>query len=439
MTPEVVLERYGVVPAVYPELAALVGETSDNLPGVPGVGAKTAAKWLDAYGGLDGVIAQAGSIKGKAGESLREHLEDVIRNRRLNRLVDDLELPVTLDDLQLRGWDRDEVHQVFDGLEFRVLRDRLFATLSTPEPEGEGGFDLATTRLDGAAVAEWLTAHAQTTTGVQVTGHAARGSGDARGIALATGDGSAAWVDLVSVAPVGLTALAEWLADPQRPKVMHDAKPALLMLGARGLPLAGLTSDTALAAYLCYPDQRSFDLADLAVRHLGRELRAEDGPAPAVEQLTLDTGDGPDEAEQAMVRSRAVLELAEVLDGELAARGGSALLADLELPLHRVLVGMEQAGVAVDVPALSALEAYFAREVETAAELAFGVIGSRDQPGLAQAAAGRAVRRARACPRPSAPRPATPPTPRRCRTSTPRPSTRSCCICCATATPRSCG
>jgi DNA polymerase-1 len=377
MTPEVVLERYGVEPAVYPELAALVGETSDNLPGVPGVGAKTAAKWLDAYGGLDGVIAQAGSIKGKAGESLREHLEDVIRNRRLNRLVDDLELPVTLDDLQLRGWDRDEVHQVFDGLEFRVLRDRLFATLSTPEPEGEGGFDLATTRLDGAAVAEWLTAHAQTTTGVQVTGHAARGSGDARGIALATGDGSAAWVDLVSVAPVGLTALAEWLADPQRPKVMHDAKPALLMLGARGLPLAGLTSDTALAAYLCYPDQRSFDLADLAVRHLGRELRAEDGPAPAVEQLTLDTGDGPDEAEQAMVRSRAVLELAEVLDGELAARGGSALLADLELPLQRVLVGMEQAGVAVDVPALSALEAYFAREVETAAELAFGVIGSR--------------------------------------------------------------
>jgi DNA polymerase-1 len=258
-----------------------------------------------------------------------------------------------------------------------VLRDRLFATLSTPEPEGEGGFDLATTRLDGAAVAEWLTAHAQTTTGVQVTGHAARGSGDARGIALATGDGSAAWVDLVCVAPVGLTALAEWLADPRRPKVMHDAKPAMLMLGARGLPLAGLTSDTALAAYLCYPDQRSFDLADLAVRHLGRELRAEDGPAPAVEQLTLDTGDGPDEAEQAMVRSRAVLELAEVLDGELAARGGSALLADLELPLQRVLVGMEQAGVAVDVPALSALEAYFAREVETAAELAFGVIGSR--------------------------------------------------------------
>jgi DNA polymerase I len=377
MTPEVVRERYGVEPAVYPELAALVGETSDNLPGVPGVGAKTAAKWLDAYGGLDGVIGQAASIKGKAGESLREHLEDVLRNRRLNRLVDDLELPVTLADLQLRGWDRDEVHQVFDGLEFRVLRERLFATLSTPEPEGEGGFDLATTRLDGAAVTGWLNAHALTTTGVHVTGNAARGTGDARGIALATGDGSAAWVDLVSVAPAGLNALAQWLADPQRPKVMHDAKPALLMLGARGLPLAGLTSDTALAAYLCHPDQRSFDLADLAVRHLGRELRAEDGPAPAVEQLTLDTGDGPDEAEQAMVRARAVLELAEVLDGELAARGGSALLADLELPLQRVLVGMERAGVAVDVPALSALEAYFAREVETAAELAFGVIGSR--------------------------------------------------------------
>ena len=140
MTPPVVQERYGVPPARYPEVAALVGESSDNLPGVPGVGGKTAAKWLALYDGLDGVIANAGAIGGKAGQSLRDHLDSVIRNRRLNRLVDDLELPLTLADLAVRAWDREEVHTVFDGLEFRVLRDRLFATLSAPEPEAEGGF-----------------------------------------------------------------------------------------------------------------------------------------------------------------------------------------------------------------------------------------------------------------------------------------------------------
>jgi DNA polymerase-1 len=108
---------------------------------VPGVGNKTAAKWLTQYDGLDGVIANAGAIGGKAGQSLRDHLEGVIRNRQLNRLVDDLELPLTVDDLRVRAWDREQVHQVFDGLEFRVLRDRLFSTLSAAEPEAEGGFE----------------------------------------------------------------------------------------------------------------------------------------------------------------------------------------------------------------------------------------------------------------------------------------------------------
>ena len=131
MTPEAVEEKYGVPPGRYPELAALVGETSDNLPGVPGVGPKTAAKWITAYDGLDNVIAHADEIKGKAGDSLREHLGDVIRNRRLNALVCDLELSATPTDLVVRPWDRHEVHKLFDSLEFRVLRDRLFATLES--------------------------------------------------------------------------------------------------------------------------------------------------------------------------------------------------------------------------------------------------------------------------------------------------------------------
>src|SRR6476646_4070300 len=142
MTPEAVQAKYGVPPERYSDLAALVGESSDNLPGVPGVGPKTAAKWLGQYGDLAGVVAHVDEIKGKAGESLREHLDGVLRNRRLNKLVDDLELPLSVDDLERQSWDREEVHRVFDGLEFRVLRERLFATFEVEQDEVEGGFEL---------------------------------------------------------------------------------------------------------------------------------------------------------------------------------------------------------------------------------------------------------------------------------------------------------
>src|SRR3954465_15746153 len=133
MTPAYVQERYGIPPGRYPELAALVGETSDNLPGVPGVGQGFAAKWLNHYDGLDNVITHADQITGKKGEALREHLGDVIRNRRLNELVRDLDLDLAPTDLVVRPWDRHEVHTLFDGLEFRVLRDRLFETLTSEE------------------------------------------------------------------------------------------------------------------------------------------------------------------------------------------------------------------------------------------------------------------------------------------------------------------
>jgi DNA polymerase-1 len=372
LTPPVVLERYGVLPERYSDLAALVGESSDNLPGVPGVGAKTAAKWLAAYGDLEGIVANAPLIKGKAGESLRAHLDGVLRNRRLNRLVDDLDLPIGLSDLAVQAWDREQVHQVFDGLEFRVLRERLFATLSTPEPEAEGGFELDGARLDGPAVPGWLGEHAAAGAGLSVTGSWARGHGDARAVALATPDGAGGYVDLVEADPVALQALADWLADPARPKVLHDAKGPMIALADRGMPIRGITSDTALAAYLCKPDQKIYDLADLSLRQLGRELRAE---ADDGGQLTLDVGDGPDEAEAAMVRARAVLELSEVLGRELVERGGAELLADVELPLVAVLAEMERAGIGVDTDALGDLESHFAAAVADAAKQAYEVIG----------------------------------------------------------------
>src|SRR5690606_12184015 len=124
-------ERYGVPPSSYSDLAALVGESSDNLPGVPKVGPKTAAKWILTYGGLDGVIGNAGAIKGVAGENLRAHLDQVIVNRQVNRLLTDVALPVGVEDLERRPFSREQVHQVFDALEFRILRDRLFAMTPT--------------------------------------------------------------------------------------------------------------------------------------------------------------------------------------------------------------------------------------------------------------------------------------------------------------------
>ncbi|MBI2243303.1 MAG: DNA polymerase I, partial [Nocardioides sp.] len=133
MTPAAVEAKYGVPPTRYPELAAIVGETSDNLPGVPGVGQGYAAKWINQFDGLDNVIAHADEITGKKGEALRAHLGDVIRNRHLNRLVRDLELDLRPAELAVRPWDRHEVHTLFDGLEFRVLRERLFETLTSEE------------------------------------------------------------------------------------------------------------------------------------------------------------------------------------------------------------------------------------------------------------------------------------------------------------------
>jgi DNA polymerase I len=377
MTPAAVLERYGIPPSRYPEMAALVGETSDNLPGVPGVGEGYAAKWLNQYDGLDNVIAHADEITGKKGEALRAHLGDVIRNRHLNRLVCDVPLAVTPTELARQPWDRQAVHTLFDSLEFRVLRDRLFETLTSEEVVEEFDLDLDMTRPAPGELAGWLQAHTSPgdRVGVQVQGTWRGGGGDVYAVALAAGDQAAAWVDVEQITPQDDEVLGTWLADSSYQKVMHDAKGPLLGMAARGWVVAGLERDTALSAYLARPDQRSYDLADLTLRYLKRELRVESGDDG---QLSLD-GVGESAAgasgESAMLHAWTVLELAAALDQELEERGGTRLLADVELPLVGVLAEMERVGVAVDVPQLQSLEAHFAGEVKKAADDAFDVIG----------------------------------------------------------------
>jgi DNA polymerase I len=376
MDRDAVTARYGVGPERYRDLAALVGESSDNLPGVPGVGPKTAAKWINQFGGLDGVVAHVDEIKGKAGDSLRERLADVLRNYEINYLVADLELPLRPEDARWAGWDREAVHRVFDTLQFRILRDRLYQYLEAVEPEAESGFDLAGEVLGAGRVAPWLATHAAGVVGVAVSGTFGRGTGSLTGVAVAAGDGPAAWFDPAALDQADEAAVAEWLADPGRPKMVHDAKPVLLAFAAHGWELRGLTRDTALAAYLARPDQRMYDLTDLALRYLHRELRID---VPADGQLALDGLGGDDEAveQNLMLRARATLDLSDALDAELTREGDAALhlLAEVEQPLAYVLADMERVGIAADTHYLSDLEATFAAEVKAAAQAAYGVVG----------------------------------------------------------------
>jgi DNA polymerase-1 len=381
MDPAAVLARYAVGPEHYRGIAAMVGETSDNLPGVPGVGEKTAAKWINQYGSFDSVVEHVDQIKGKVGDSLRDHLGGVLRNYELNRLIDDLELSLRPEDSAWRGWDREAVHAVFDSLQFRVLRDRLYDYLENAEPEAEAGFDLSGQVLGTGTVRAWLDQYAPAgvKVGVAVSGTFGRGTGNLTGMAVATADSPAAWFDPTALDADDETAVADWLSDPDRPKVIHDAKPAMLAFTAHGWELHGLDTDTVLAAYLARPDNRTYDLTDLALRYLQRELRIEEVAItqPTLVGLGLELTDESQVEQSLMLRARATLDLKAAIDAELSRDGDATprLLADVEQPLAYVLAAMERTGIGADTNYLSDLEAHFAAEVKAAAQSAYAVVG----------------------------------------------------------------
>jgi DNA polymerase-1 len=376
-TPEAVQDKYGLSPAQYPDYAALRGDPSDNLPGIPGVGEKTAAKWIREYGSLRDLIDRVDTVKGKVGDALREHLGSVELNRRLTELVRDVDVDIELDALARQQWDREEVHRLFDDLQFRVLRERLFATVDAAEPEADEGFDVASSRLGPDDVSQWLDEHARDgkRAGVAFRGQWGRGTGSLTGVALAAADGSAAFIPPEVLTPDDDKVLAAWLADPEIPKAVHDVKGPLLALRQHGWALGGVTNDTQLAAYLLRPDQRTFDLADLALRTLHRELRSnvEDSG-----QLTLDGGlDESDDAiaDAETVRASAVKDLAEAFDGELARSRGAELLAGMELPLTYVLADMEAVGIAADTDGLLALQSELGAGVQAVEQDAHHEVG----------------------------------------------------------------
>ncbi|PKW15480.1 DNA polymerase I [Saccharopolyspora spinosa] len=377
-TPQAVEDKYGLTPQQYPDFAALRGDPSDNLPKIPGVGEKTVTKWIQQFGSLADLVDRVDEVKGKAGESLREHLSSVLLNRQLTELVRDIPLESAPAELAVRTWDRDAVHRLFDDLEFRVLRDRLFATLSSAEPEVEEGFEISGGVVQPGQLAGWLDKHARNgnRVGLAFIGRWARGHGDLAGIALATADGNGAFVDVTVLTPEDEQALAAWLADPATTKAAHDVKGPLHAIRDRGWTVAGLTSDTALAAYLVRPGQRSFELPDLVVRYLQRELRAEQGDDDGQLSLLEDEAETKEKAASTeLVKARAVAELADALDVELDRIDSRGLLTDLELPLLVVLSELEGAGIAVDSEQLAELGARFAARVKQAAQDAYGVIG----------------------------------------------------------------
>ncbi len=373
-TPAEVEAKYGLTPAQYPDFAALRGDPSDNLPGIPGVGEKTAARWVREFGSLDALVDRVDEVKGKTGDALRENLAAVVRNRQLTELMRDVALDVGPHDLHVGQWDREEVHKLFDTLQFRVLRERLYQTLQAVEPEAEEGFSVEGETLAAGDVHEWLHEHGSSgrRTGVAVRGSWGRGTGVVTGVALATPDGAAAYVDPEQLTAEDERALTTWLVDEAQPKAMHDVKGPALALAERGWQVSGVTNDTALAAYLALPGQRTFDLADLALRYLRRELRAE---APDSGQLSLDGSAEEDVAQAEMVRARAVADLADALEADLERRGGTRLLREVELPLEGLLARMERAGIAVDLDYLVDLSDRFGGEVKKAADAAYAVIG----------------------------------------------------------------
>jgi DNA polymerase-1 len=395
MTPESVFEKYGVTPKQYRTLAALVGETSDNLPGVPGVGPKTAAKWIAEYGELEKIIAISDSIAGKVGEALRANLEQVQLNFELNRLVENAPVDTNITAYAKRDYDSGVVHAALDALEFSALRPRLFAAwpsaAGSPSDAGKtekpsknakaqdepteviaqseafDGFEVVTQQVKAEALASWLKSHEATNIAFSVAGNWGSGTGNIEAIALVANNGESVWCTIAD----GGSALIAWLGSAS-PKITHDAKGPMLAFAAAGIAFNGLVFDTAIASYLVSPGGRNFALSDLVLRYLNKSL--EDVTAAPSAQLSLD-GSSEVSGQELALAARATLDLSEYLGAELIKRGGLALFNEVELPLIAILSQMEGYGIAVDVKALKKLEENFEGDSAAAVKQAHSSVG----------------------------------------------------------------
>ena len=366
-----VAERYGIRPEQYPEIAALVGETSDNLPGIPRVGEKTAVKWLHQFGTLEEIIARRDEIGGKVGESLREHYENALRNRRLNRLIDDVELPVDVDALALRPVDVDAVREVFAKLEFRALLGRVLALAGVdaaqtdPTPAESAGPAVGARPAPQAPVGEELRAWLEREGASHPEGLGLRvAPADAGGLVVGIAAGLEA-VELEWTAGRGeLAPLEEWLAG-DAPKIVHDAKAQIKLLAGPGLALGGIELDTLIAAGLLRPATLQKSLDDLVSTYLEETVpRGDPNQLVPAEETIL----GP--AGEAWFAWRLGVVMAERMD-----ESTRRVYESVERPVIPILAGMELAGISVDHGILSDLSAELATRAADLAQQSYAVIG----------------------------------------------------------------
>ena len=334
-----IMGKYGVRPDQYLEYASLRGDNSDNLPGVPGVGEKTAAKLISGYGSLEGVYEHLDEQTPKLRENLAAHHDQVFLNRELMDLVRDVRVegatgePIVLDELALQPWDHDEVRAVFDGLAFRTLWDRLVDLGGDLQVEARAfDVDVRTGLTSGAVPA-----------GAELAVEAVHDAGALAGVVVTGGE------EAVFIPEGHLAVLGEALSGG-RSLVAHNAKPLVRIFLERDLALPVITFDTALASYIANPAQRAPELEELAYRELGLTLAAGDDELMSRPQAAFDfeaDGDGPD-LEAAARRAIAVHALVTPLGDQVSARGGEALYREIELPLITVLAQMEDTGIGVD-------------------------------------------------------------------------------------------
>ena len=340
--PAMVEERYGVAPERWTDFAALKGEQADNLPGVPGVGDKTAARLLAQYGSIEGIIEHAAELTPKIRKGIEECADQVKLNRKLGRLLDDVPLETDESLFVRRPWDPETVRKLFTSLEFRTLYQRLLALAPDAEPPEEAV-------IRPSSISRW-------TSGADVP------EGDAVAVAWDDVDGGMAALCArpgeVGVMPLDVAAGAgEVLAAEGTAKVVYEAKPLYGAMIARGAALRGVRCDLKIAAYLLDPGASGgYALKDIVRRHLDAELDGEgaeaEAPSGPVQGDLLNPGD--EDREEAARRRRlaaeaaAVQALAPVLEARLKETGSWELAQTLEFPLTEVLARMEHAGILVD-------------------------------------------------------------------------------------------
>jgi DNA polymerase-1 len=353
MTPQSVQEKYGMTPDQYPDFAALRGDPSDNLPSIPGVGEKTAAKWVVEFGSLTELLAQAATVGGKVGDSLRANIDNVVRNRELTQLIHDAPITFEIDALAWQGVDDSNLTALFERLEFRTLKDRLKAISTTPttvkDVQKSKSTDSAPSLFGAEVDTEILSANEADAKIASHTGPIAIAceveEDQLKRYAVALSKSSAFIVDSA--------ALGAWASDPKVKKIAHDGKGV-----ARQGVLTGVVFDTALAAYLVNPGVRAQEVSDLLERWGdGSQLNESSS-----EELLLTT-------------ACALFGLRDSLTTELENRGLTKLYNELELPIADLLAIMEHRGIAVDKKELETLASFFDAEVARETKIAHEAAG----------------------------------------------------------------